>query len=617
MMLVRQQVRVVVGNGSVGMRGRAGAVIWRAVATRGDRPRGLLVPTPCRDSKETSRHLTRGFAAASGPAVGDPEKALKSLAESDGTSTSTATGTDVIANLSTPRTAKGDVDKGKEMEEETKEVEDKGEPNTSTPRVVPKPKKANDGTANDGKTNDEKKKSWREWFQDEFRPKHVISQVLNVGTVVALVAVLQLLAKPKQELAQFQARQEVNKPDDVFKKNVDKAVAQLHKPLVFAETGDLPKQLDRVAKSSAPEDWKKLAKGYLTLGIDMPSKLNDILTSADDNLFLPLVVEGMAGEGKTTKIHRVLIDQDASGVLYVPCKACNSNATIWRCIAMALNLTDVKDEDVGAILKDAMIVSGKVPTIIVDDMHYALEDDTKNTKAFLGTVSLAYDRGTFNFVASGTDGVLEKIKELTVPGLNARIERTDFVSRDLEAIKIPFANFLSVIFAENEANEKASITPSALRPLANDILTLLGPRYLDIQKLHRATSPADAKSIIVKLIRGETYATARNVGPGSICRALVESDSGMFIDTDGKFLGDEPLKGLDGDGKPSDLETLHLVRKDRASVGRSLRPRFRPHHGAAFVAMASVIRDYHPDVKLGKAAVDALAVYDRFVQETS
>eukprot|EP00635_Sarcinochrysidales_sp_CCMP3193_P003689 CAMPEP_0118897024 /NCGR_PEP_ID=MMETSP1166-20130328/4604_1 /TAXON_ID=1104430 /ORGANISM="Chrysoreinhardia sp, Strain CCMP3193" /LENGTH=273 /DNA_ID=CAMNT_0006836085 /DNA_START=8 /DNA_END=829 /DNA_ORIENTATION=- len=261
--------------------------------------------------------------------------------------------------------------------------------------------------------------------------------------------------------------------------------------------------------------------------------------------------------------------------------------------------------------------TGKTPTIIVDDMHYALKKDAENTEVFLSYCSAAFDEGTFNSVFLGSGRISEKIDELNVPGLRARLKKTEFVSRDLEKIEEPLANFLSVIFGENPKNDAASITPDALRPLANDLLTVLGPRYLDLQELHRATSPADAKGIVVDLIKKKSGATWRNVGPGSICRALVESDDGMFIDKDGKFVGDEPLKCKNADGMPSDLETLQLVRRDEAADEKNnFKKRFRPHHGAAFAAMAKLVRDEHPEVKLGKSAVGALAVYDRLVDET-
>jgi len=619
-------MRVGVSRVSMGMRGWAGSVRWRAVATRGDRPRGLWVPTSCRglEGAWASGALTRGFAAAPGPAVGDAEKALKalkSLAETE----------DKVDNLKTDNNEEETPDEKKandakpigDATEETPGDDGKaddrkaddgkannGKPNTSTPKVAPKPGKEDDS-------------SWRKRFGEstEWTGAQNVVQLMTFGAAVAALVLnwntSRRQIQSEDDRADEQRKADLNKPEIVFKNNVSKAFARLSETFVYEETGDLSKHLDHVDKSGAPEDVKAAAKKYLTLGIDMPSKLEIILTSKGDDLFRPTAVEGMPGEGKTTRTNRTLNELHASGFLYVTCK---QNAKIWQCMAEALNLTDVKDDDVRAIMMEALRKykreTGKIPTIIVDDMHYALEDDERHTKAFLAICSAAFDKGTFNSIFLGSGRVKDKIDALNVPGLRARLKRTDFLSRNPKEIAGPLANFLSVIFAQSKINDEASITPAALLPLADDILTLLGPRYLDLQKLHRATSPADAKRIVVDLIRDKTGVTARNVGPGSICRALVESDAGMFTDTNGKYDGAAHLKGLDGKGKPSDLETLQLVRMDDADVGNSVRPRFRPHHGAAFVAMASDVRDAHPDVKLGKAAVDALAVYDRFVRDT-
>ena len=96
----------------------------------------------------------------------------------------------------------------------------------------------------------------------------------------------------------------------------------------------------------------------------------------------------------------------------------------------------------------------------------------------------------------------------------------------------------------------------------------------------------------------------------------MESDDGMFIDMNYKYDGDEALKCKDADGNNSDLVTENLVRKDKAAdeIGNFYN-RFRPHHGVAFVAMAKMVRDRHPDVKLGEAADEALEVFDRLHKE--
>ena len=100
----------------------------------------------------------------------------------------------------------------------------------------------------------------------------------------------------------------------------------------------------------------------------------------------------------------------------------------------------------------------------------------------------------------------------------------------------------------------------------------------------------------------------------------MESDGGFFIDKNRKHRGDDVLKCLDGNGKASDLEKTQLVRKDKVEDANGmLYGRFRPHHGAVFAAMAMAVReadvDTPPPPGLGKAATDALAVYDGFVED--
>eukprot|EP00635_Sarcinochrysidales_sp_CCMP3193_P011498 CAMPEP_0118920052 /NCGR_PEP_ID=MMETSP1166-20130328/18873_1 /TAXON_ID=1104430 /ORGANISM="Chrysoreinhardia sp, Strain CCMP3193" /LENGTH=663 /DNA_ID=CAMNT_0006860589 /DNA_START=124 /DNA_END=2111 /DNA_ORIENTATION=+ len=657
----RKHMLRVVENGSPRMWGRTPAVSsLRASAVS----RSWSSRTPCREQERAV--ITRGFAAAPASSGGDVT-APKSPPGRDGTPTPTAAESDVSADLSTsstatstakPTAAAGDFENEKETQDETKtekpsELASSDKEEETDARLMEKFRdfiESRRVKQNGEKVNDEKQReSWRKWF---------------AGNVVAIVAAL-MSSGTLLYLFQSETSRNLNKHDDVLRKNVDTAVARLCEPLVFEEMGDLPEQLERVENSGAPFKVKKKAMDYLTLGIEPPSELELILSSGGKHLFRPTAVEGLAGEGKTTQIHRTLNALDASGVLFVTCK---ENAKIWQCIAEALKLTGVKEEDVRRILMEALRKykreTGKIPTIIVDDMHHALEKDNENTEAFLSNCSAAFDQGTFNSVFLGGGRVAEKIDDLNVPGLRARLEKADFVSHDPEKIGEPLAaflsvifgenpkndaalitpdalrplandlltllglryldlqelhvatspadakrivvdlieeetsttwrnvaedsicraNFLSIVFAKNTANAKAEITPAALRPLVEDVLTLLGPRYWDLRKLHDATSPADAKRIVVDLIEKETATTWRNVGEGSICRALVESDAGMFIDTKGTYDGDEPLKCLDGDGKPSDLEKAQLVRKDKAKDEKqNMKTRFRPHHGAAFV----------------------------------
>ena len=72
------------------------------------------------------------------------------------------------------------------------------------------------------------------------------------------------------------------------------------------------------------------------------------------------------------------------------------------------------------------------------------------------------------------------------------------------------------------------------------------------------------------------------------------------------------MKCLTIDGN-STLVLENLVRKDKAKVRGSIRPRFLAHHRAAFTAMAFDVRKADPEAKLGKAAIEVLATFDRLV----
>ena len=131
--------------------------------------------------------------------------------------------------------------------------------------------------------------------------------------------------------------------------------------------------------------------------------------------------------------------------------------------------------------------------------------------------------------------------------------------------------------------------------------------------LRVAKSPVDLTRKVVKLVEDETKKTRRNVGPGTLCRALVESDDGTIIDTDDKYDDDACLLCKVAGNRTSTLVLENLVRKDDANVGGIVYPRFLAHHGAAFTAMAVVVRKADPEAKLGKAAIEVLATYDRLV----
>lgn len=183
-------------------------------------------------------------------------------------------------------------------------------------------------------------------------------------------------------------------------------------------------------------------QAVLDAGIELPPKLKDIIDSAGDGLSQPLVVEGMAGEGKTTQLQREL--DGASGLLYVTCK--ESDANTWQCIARGLNLTGVKDEVVVDIMLGAMEKykreTGKTPLVVIDDIHYALDYDKKPTRVFLSYCSAAFDEGIFNVVLLGNGLVEAKAVEVDVPGLRARLERDNFVDRESKEIEFPLAREL-------------------------------------------------------------------------------------------------------------------------------------------------------------------------------
>ena len=432
-------------------------------------------------------------------------------------------------------------------------------------------------------------------------------------------------ARVDAALLDFQIEQEISKSEIVFKKRVDTAVARLCETFAY-DDGTL-QEVSRIRDSDAATEVKDKAETYWTQGIIVPPEPKMMITSTAPDRFNPQVIEGLSGTGKSTALLRFAHNCGRRGVLYVSCKGTNSTEklSIWAAVAAALNLPCEKDLNVGAVLDAALEKYRKdfpncpLPIIIVDDLHLAFAANSQTAKNFLTNCGGFYDRGLGNFVFLGSDPIYDQITRgsARITGAAARFQQTAFVERDPNEIAEPFANFLSIIFARNKSNGKDSISPDALLPLAEDALLLLGPRYSDLLMLHSATSPDDLKRVVVDLIRKETNATSRNVGPGSICRALVESDDGMFIDKVFKYDGDEPLKCKDRNGNDSDLVTENLVRKDVTVVGGSSRPRYRPHHGAAFVAMAYDVRKnvqwYGP--KLGGRAKEVLKVYDRFVED--
>ena len=440
--------------------------------------------------------------------------------------------------------------------------------------------------------------------------------------VIAVVGLLVSLAtnfwqyRTAVEVARDQVEADDTAPERKFKKNVETAVARLREPFVFEDVNS--KELSRIRTSDAATEVKKKAEAYWTQGIIVPPELTDVLTG--NERCNPTVLEGKSGPGKSTAVQRLA--DGRQGVLYVPCKTFSANtamSSFWEVVAKALNVPNEKDLNVGTILHKALKKYHKdfpnepLPTIVIDDLDRAFARDKTATEDFISNCGNFFDEGIANSIFLGSDPIYEMILEAHIPGAAARFLKADFVERDPSDIIEPFANNLAIKFAENEANDEDSITPEALLPLATDVLVLVGPRYSDLLLVHKATSPDDLKRRVIGLVKAETGKTWRNVGSGTICRTLVESDAGMFVDTEGKYDGDGPLKCKNENGKDSDLVTENLVRKDNANVGGSIRPRFLAHHGAAFVAMAVVVRKADPEPKLGKAAIEVLATYDRLV----
>ena len=103
-----------------------------------------------------------------------------------------------------------------------------------------------------------------------------------------------------------------------YSRNVDAVVDRLSKTFVAKVSDDLTVQINRIKASKAPDKVKKKAEDYLTLGLVVPEMLERIFKDGGWTVFQPLVVEGMAGTGKSTTLQRW-----ANGLIavsYVSCK---------------------------------------------------------------------------------------------------------------------------------------------------------------------------------------------------------------------------------------------------------------------------------------------------------
>jgi len=390
--------------------------------------------------------------------------------------------------------------------------------------------------------------------------------------------------------------------------------------------------LERVENSEASGETKRLAEDYLTKGVVVPPKLRDMFKCDDGTerraSAVPriAVVEAISGTGKSTVIQRLA--DGRAGVIFADCRLGNA----WEGIAGQLKVAEyppTKEEDLVAdILKRALVkyrseFPAEYPIIIVDELDYAFRNDYESARKFVETCIGLYAENLATFVFIDSQPLYDKItNDANIPGAAPWcLEKVKLVKRDQKDIEEPLANYLSIFFAEN--NDKDSITPSALRALARDMLAVVGTQYSDLRSLIESAppckSPADLKREIIDVVGHEGCHIHNHVGPGSLCRALVESDDAVVVDHSGKY-DENALKiyvhrGLKALGKWSDIVSEDIVHRDYAAVDGDLLPRFAPHHGAAFTAMAVCVHSRHPRAKLGKAAIDVLAAYNRLRAE--
>ena len=208
---------------------------------------------------------------------------------------------------------------------------------------------------------------------------------------------------------------------------------------------------------------------------------------------------------------------------------------IWEVVAKELRLSTTKDSDTRHVLEVALELmkermQGKLPIVIIDDFHEALNLDKVSARGFIKMSVYLYERGVANFVFLGSDPIYGGIMDLHAPGANSRFETTTFEQRPAQELEEPLASYLSIILAERNDNDRGSIAPSVVLALATDVLRVLGPRYVDVDlmRLCVGKSPVDLTRKVVNLVEVETEKTRRNVGPGTLCRALVESDDGTI-----------------------------------------------------------------------------------------